>query len=485
MAAKKSAMAAGLKKVYDTLAEIGGSLVRDEDVERGPKLVIPHSMSLAEASKYLKDRAAAEEEEVRLQRTFPFRPMDGAVAVHRALVKFFGTFSHLPSKSPWGDTPPTFIDVAVGPKEVIQVPWGTVSVPAVPSTQLMMSEIEDEELGEIFWLGAETLRKHRPAVEGLFTLVEEELRRESIYRGKAIDGKFNFLDLSRVDRNKVVYAEEVQKQMDASVFAPIRYPDALRSAGVSLKSAVLLTGTFGVGKTLFAYLTGQECEQHGVTFIQVRPNQDDLRVSMQTAQMYAPAVVFFEDLDTVASAEQAQEHISGLLELFDGVRAKGVEVMGILTTNHPDKIHKGMLRPGRLDAVIEIGAPDGPGIVKLCKAIVHSDLLVEPEENADKAWERVAEAMEGYLPAFVNEACARAIKYALVRNNGVLEKVEVEDLRMAGLGLRAQFDRMTGASDLRQRDTLGEALRGVVAPTIEDVVRGIAIPEILKEEGRK
>jgi transitional endoplasmic reticulum ATPase len=38
-----------------------------------------------------------------------------------------------------------------------------------------------------------------------------------------------------------------------------------------------------------------------------------------------------------------------------------------MTTNHKDEIHKGMLRPGRLDAIIEIGAMDRPGVEKLAR----------------------------------------------------------------------------------------------------------------------
>jgi transitional endoplasmic reticulum ATPase len=457
-----------MKAAYDTLSKLGGTLVQEEDITRGDKFVIPQAMSFKQARDFLDLKMAEAQETVTLDRSFPFKFNDGAVALTRALHKFFGTFSHKGTMGFWGPNPPAFAEVEIAFGEKIQIPVGVVSCPAIPDTNLHLGTARHPELGEVFRIIAETKRKHRPAVEALLGLIEQQLREDSIYKGKAIDAEFNFLDLSKVDRDKVVYASDTYSQMEASVLAAIRYPEALRKAGVGLKSAVLLSGTFGVGKTLFAYLTGQECVSHRVTFIQVRPNRDNIEEAIQTAAMYSPSVVFFEDLDTIADSQNEHDHISGLLEMFDGVRAKGREVMAILTTNHPEKIHKGMLRPGRLDAVIEVTAPDKAGIVRLCKTLLPADLLDEGITEAE--WGAAADAMEGYLPAFVHEACKRAIKYALVRTEGDLDAVRIsgEDVRLAGVGLRAQFDQMLGAKATPERESLSEALVRTIKPVVEE-----------------
>lgn len=471
MAAEKnrSVQAQAEMEALAALRKLGGELVREEDIERGDKFVIPKQMTLKEAVKFLEVKRAEDEEEAEWVRRFRYRPLDGAVATERAIRRAFGTLRHVGTPGFFGDTPPQMIDVEVGPGEKIQVPWGRLEIPALSGVYFQLHATEDPELGAVFAIVATGKKKRRFEVEGLFKLIDDELQAGSIYKGRAIDANFGFLDLSRVERDKVVYAEDVMAQMEASIFAPIRFPGQLKEAGVQLKSAVLLHGTYGVGKTLFAYLTGQECEQNGVTFIQVRPNQDDLTAAMQSARMYAPAVVFFEDLDTIASADEENDHISGLLELFDGVRAKGVEVMAILTTNHADRIHKGMVRPGRLDAVIEITPPDGPGIIKLCKTLVPEGLL---QDGTDEEWQAVADAALGYIPAFVHEGCKRAIKYALVRTGGDLSEVRitVEDLRQAMQGLRAQYDLMQDAKDLVQRDSLGQAIERSLQPMVNDVV---------------
>lgn len=468
-----------LRKALEQLRKIGGLFYTEDEIERGPKLIVPHSMSLKQVRDYLKQYEERQGERLTISRQFKYRAKDGAVATWEALNEAFGTVVHKGTGGFFA-TPPEMIDVAVGFGQNRQIPWGALEVPAIPETTLYLGRADDVDLGPVFAITVDTLKRYQAEVEGLLKLIEDQLKNSSIYRGQAIDASFAYLDLSQVEAGKVVYSEEVYRQIEASILVPIRFPEQVKAAGVSGKSAVLLAGTYGVGKTLCAYITAQECVRQGRTFIQVRPNRDDLERAMQTARMYAPAVVFFEDVDTIASADGATEHVSGLLEMFDGVRAKGVDVMGIFTTNHIEQIHKGMLRPGRFDAVIEIGAPDGAGIIKLCKTIVPAELLEEPEDEAD--WAQVAVAMKGYLPAFVAEACGRAAKYALARTNGESAKLTVEDLAGAGEELRAQYDLMQGARDLRQKDALDDVFRKAMSEVVQEETEEVVlnmIPEFL------
>lgn len=498
MAKQKSEQQRLMEAQLARLREAGGELVAEEDLLfEGHKFIIPETMDLTDALTFIKYKIQEDEEEATWQRTFPYRPKDGAVATENALRAAFGAMGHHGTMSFWGPQPPEFKEVEVAYGEKRQVPWGRVSVPAFPDVVLNLYAHEDEELGLIFGIVAEGKKKRRFEVEGLFRLIEAELNERSLYRGKAIDAGYGFIDTERVDRNKVVYAQEVLTQLEANVFARLRHPHALRDLDVPLKGAVLLHGQYGVGKTLAAYLTAQESIEADPpwTFILVRPDRDNLQEAMVTAQMYEPAVVFFEDVDRVASSEQEGDRITNLLDLFDGARAKGREVMAILTTNFVDVIHKGMMRPGRLDAVIEITAPDHAGIIKLVQTILPE---VAVENLTEAEWDAVGTSMEEFLPAFVREACDRAVRYLVVRegaegrltDDGKLRrdaKLTAEDIIGAAEGLRPQLELMAGASDTKTIKPLEDHFRDLWSQDMERegtiTVRANIDERALEDEG--
>src|SRR5262245_54811598 len=162
------------------------------------------------------------------------------------------------------------------------------------------------------------------------------------------------------------------------------------------KRAILLEGPYGTGKTLAAYLTAQIAESHGWTFIYCRPSRDDLGQVMGLARLYQPAVVFFEDIDVMAAGGDV-DAVTRLLDMFDGIQAKGTEIVAVLTTNHKERIHKAMVRPGRMDAMVHIGALDRHGIERLIRVTVPEEILAVDDYDA------VYRSMEGFLPAFAKE----------------------------------------------------------------------------------
>jgi transitional endoplasmic reticulum ATPase len=177
---------------------------------------------------------------------------------------------------------------------------------------------------------------------------------------------------------------------------------------------------------------------------------------MKTANLYAPAVVFFEDIDVLAEKGDP-EAVNRLLDLFDSITNKGAEIVCILTTNHVDRIHKAMLRPGRLDSVIHIGSLDEGGYERLVKALVPTHLLAD-----DIDYHHVSAAFEGFFPAFAKEAVDRAMRYAIDRTGGFPETITTYDLVEAAQGLRPQLLLMESATEGQRSDTLSGALQRVV-----------------------
>lgn len=443
------------------LARLGGNLANEDALEfKGNKVILPESMggNIDAAVSWLLDHKEQQETKHRFSRTFRYRPLDGAHALQSALRKIWGSTGIGGSiQTMFGKIPPMFATIDVGVNETAQVPEGRIMF-APLQADIYVHYTNDAELGPLFELIIEAPRKFRPHIDGLFMAVENELRTGSIYKGKAITGAVipTFLDLTKVDPEKVIYSEEVMTQLEANVWAVIRHADTLRNLSIELKRAVLLEGPFGTGKTLAAYLTGQVAVQNGWTFVFCRPGQDDLYNAMRTAQLYAPAVVFFEDVDVVAEQGDDPDAVSKLLELFDGISAKNQEVLAVLTTNHVERIQKAMLRPGRLDAVIHIGALDQRGVLRLIGAKVPANLLGELDPAA------IGEAMEGFLPAFAAEAIDRTLRYAIARAEGNPTVLTTEDFVEAALGLRRQLQLMEEAAEGTRRPTIDQSFIDLV-----------------------
>ena len=456
------------KELLSKLEELGGKLTAEEDIVfQGTKLILPEKMTLHEAWRFLKEREMAEEQTYSFSRTFMYRPWDGAHATMQAFRRAFGVMGQKAIQTMFGENPPRLVTIDIGPGETIQVPWGAITVPHLPGVTFYTDSTTDPEFGKVFFMHGEGPRKYRHHVEGIFRLIEEELKTNSIYKGKAFDGQKmpKFLDLNGVDPEQVVYSDDTTLHLEANVWSLMRFTKKLVDLGVPMKRAVLLEGPYGTGKTLAAFLTAQVAVANGWTSLMCRPGRDDFFEVMATARMYQPAVVFFEDVDTVADA--ANDHVSQLLDIFDGIQAKGTQIICVLTTNHVEKIHKGMLRPGRLDALVHVGALDARGIQRLTEVSIPAHLRSE-----DMDWALVAKSMDGFMPAFVREADNRTILYSVARNKGELVKLETDDFVAAADGLRPQLELMDEAADNVPKDTVSEALSKVVQTTVYDIVDG-------------
>lgn len=446
------------KAILGELARLGGALTTEDDLTfRGREFVIPETLTARDAVDYLRAYIKSSEEVTTFSRTFRFRPWDGAHALQKALKNVFGTSGvGVPIRTMFGDQPPEMRTINVGPDTTTQVPWGQVMIPLIDGL-LMLSSTNDPDYGPLFVLAVQAPKKFRSHVEGLFVAVENELRQGSIYRGKAIDGGSNpeFLDLAGVDPEKVVYSDAIMDQLNANVWSLVEHAEVMREMNLPLKRSVLLEGPYGTGKTLAAFLTARKAVENGWTFIYCRPGKDELGTVLSTARLYQPSIVFFEDVDTIANNGEA-DSVTRLLDMFDGITAKGTEIMAVMTTNHADRIHKGMVRPGRLDSVIHIGALDREGIERLITSVVPDDLLGEVD------FDEVAAAMEGYLPAYVKEAVDRSLRYAVARTGGVPEKLDTADFVAAALGLRDQLALQEGAGEGTQPDSVGTAIERIV-----------------------
>lgn len=433
--------------LLSVLDQIGKLTVKDDSIRfEGENIVLPERFSgdLLGAAAFMQDIHKQEESKFAFGRTFNFRPWDGAAAFQRALYRVFGTVGlGKATQTMFGSIPPRLISIQVSPNETLQVPWGEVSMPTLDATFDLDTDW-NEEYGTLFRVNVTAPRKHRARIETFFDIVQNELEERSIYKGKAFNGaeQPEFLDLSGLDESKVVYSDEVLAQLQANLWGLIEHTDTMRDLGIPIKRAVLLEGPFGTGKSLAGAVTAKRAQENGWTFILARPGKDNLFDVLNTAKLYAPAVVQYEDIDVIASKGNEMQ-ISALLDALDGIGNKTNGVVALFTSNHVEALQKGVLRPGRIDSIIHIAELDRNGMERAIRANVSPTVLGE-NINYDVIYAELG----NFLPAFLVEAINRAIRYAVSRNNGSSAfTIETDDIINAGIGLRHQLKLMENANE--------------------------------------
>lgn len=147
--------------------------------------------------------------------------------------------------------------------------------------------------------------------------------------------------------------------------------------------------------------------------------------------------------------------------------------MCVLTTNFVEKIHKAMLRPGRLDAIIHIGDLDRNGTRRLVEALVPPELLADGID-----WDALFESHEGFTPSFSAGSIDRAKCHNINRNQGKASQLTTHDLVAGANELRHQLYIMEGAKDTMPKDTLSSAMQAIVAPLIATHVKASVVREM-------
>lgn len=163
--------------------------------------------------------------------------------------------------------------------------------------------------------------------------------------------------------------DDAKAALVEAVVWPMRHAAAFARLGLAPASGVLLAGQPGTGKTLLARALANES---GAQFVAVRGAQllsrflgDAERAIAEVfarARHAAPCILFFDELDVIApargTADAALERVVGqLLVEIDGIaQSRGVFLLG--ATNRPQAIDAALLRPGRFERIITLGAPD-------------------------------------------------------------------------------------------------------------------------------
>lgn len=449
-------------------------------VEEGTKIIVPKGMSKTEAIKWLEKMEADDQTTIQPSVQLPCHPNDGLWALHQSLAAKYGWVDAVPTESFFGRQPPSFTTLEVAPGKFEQVLTGQFKLPGISGIFAVGGAMTPQ--GPVFTLYAEIKKKHQAIFDEIAEATREYLRTNSIYRGKPfylatkdngqinLSGSMKFMDVGGVKAEDLIFPLAVQEQIETNLFTPIEFTEKCSKYQIPLKRGVLLEGPYGVGKTLTAAVTAQKCMANGWTFIYL-DKVAGLKSAISLAKLYEPAVIFAEDIDRVTDGERDAD-LDNILNTIDGVDSKDRRLMVVLTTNFVEKIDKAMLRPGRLDSVISLQAPDQEAVQRLIR-LYGRDLIPETERL-----EGVGEILQGEIPAVIREVVERAKLYAVPRTNGHGMLVDAMALEAAAKGMKRHLALLKGQ---RKRSVLEQVGAAVVEEKkLLDAASGYS-PDALQE----
>jgi cell division protease FtsH len=223
-----------------------------------------------------------------------------------------------------------------------------------------------------------------------------------------------FADVAGVDEAK----EEVKEIVDF-----LREPGRFAAIGGRIPKGVLLVGPPGTGKTLLARSIAGEARvpflfASGSDFVEMYAGVGASRIRklFKDARRHQSCIIFIDELDAVGrnrggnslSHEEREQTLNQLLVEMDGF-APNQGIVVVAATNRPDILDPALLRPGRFDRQVTVGAPDVKGREQILR--IHArKIALDPKVDL----RQIARGTPGFsgaeLANLVNEAALFAVR---------------------------------------------------------------------------
>ncbi len=248
-----------------------------------------------------------------------------------------------------------------------------------------------------------------------------------------------YIEVPTIHWNDIGGLEEVKQDLKEAVEWPMKTPEMFSRLGIKPPKGILLYGPPGCGKTLLARAVATESEANFITIKGpeifskwVGESEKAIREVFRKARMAAPAVIFFDEIDSLsprrglgfADSGVTERVISQLLTELDGIITLE-DVVVIAATNRPDIVDPAVLRPGRFDRLIYVPEPDEKSRLQIFKIYTKN-----MPTTKDVDLKTLSEITKNYSGADIDALCREAAMYAL-RKDVNTKEVSMKDFQEA------------------------------------------------------
>ena len=254
-------------------------------------------------------------------------------------------------------------------------------------------------------------------------------------------GKSRARLVNTADKNKVTFEDvagvDEEKEELQEIVEFLKNPKKFTDMGARIPKGVLLVGSPGTGKTLLAKAVAGEAGVpffiiSGSDFVEmfVGVGASRVRDLFEQAKKNAPCIIFIDEIDAVGRQrgaglggghDEREQTLNQLLVEMDGFSAnEGVIVLA--ATNRPDVLDKALLRPGRFDRQIVVGAPDVKAREQILEVHSRKKRLAE-----DVDLKIIAKNTSGFSGADLENVLNEAALLAARRNMTEIGMKEIED----------------------------------------------------------
>ena len=254
-------------------------------------------------------------------------------------------------------------------------------------------------------------------------------------------GKSRARMITPADKNRITFQDvagvDEEKEELEEIVEFLKNPRKFTEMGARIPKGVLLVGHPGTGKTLLAKAVAGEAGVpfffiSGSDFVEmfVGVGASRVRDLFEEAKKKSPCIIFIDEIDAVGRQrgaglggghDEREQTLNQLLVEMDGFSAnEGVIVLA--ATNRPDVLDKALLRPGRFDRQIVVGAPDVKAREQILEVHSRKKKLAD-----DVDLKTIAKNTSGFSGADLENVLNEAALLAARKNLSQITMQEVED----------------------------------------------------------